>query len=121
MDKIMFRVILGMTMFAAAMFAMALLTMAWAEAPASFLCKTNDTQEYIDVVSTGKNNKVLVQVNGGDFLPGDAEFDDPILYVTVPVNTGVFVIAFDVRKQMAAVALRTQKTKQTHEMVCVFR
>jgi len=87
---------------------------------ASFLCKTLDTNEYVDVVSTGKN-KALVQVNGGGFLDAFAEFEDPILFITVPLDTGVIVIAYNVRQDKAAVVVKTTTKNQTHEMKCTFR
>lgn len=89
-------------------------------AKTSFLCRTLDTKEYVDVVSTGENT-ALVQVNGGDFLEAVAEFEDPILFITVPLDTGVLVLAYDVIQDKAALVVKTKKRNQTHEMKCTFR
>lgn len=76
---------------------------------------------YVDVVSAGSNNRVLVQINGGNFLEGQAEFESPILYVTIPVDVGVVVLAFDVTKGMAALVAKTDKKETVIELVCKFR
>lgn len=87
---------------------------------ASFLCVTKETQEYIDVVSTGRN-RVLVQINGGDFLEGEAEFESPNLFVYVPLTNGVFALGFNVETMNAGYLLKANNTKQTQELTCKFR
>lgn len=86
----------------------------------SFLCKTRDTKEYVDVLSAG-DGKVYVQLNGGDFLEGEAEFKDPNLYIYVPVTNGVFVVAFDVTTGEGGFFARAGDKKQSHAMDCKFR
>lgn len=93
---------------------------AWG-AQTSFLCRPVGEEGYVDVVSAGKNNRVLVQFNGGNFLEGQAEFENPILYVTVPVDVGVIVLAFDVTKGIAAMVAKSEKKETVIEMVCKFR
>lgn len=89
-------------------------------AQTSFFCMTKDKSTYIDVVSTG-GNRALVQINGGNFLDGEAEFIEPTLYVYVPLTQGVFVLAFDVKKNEAGYAARTADNKQSEELFCKFR
>lgn len=87
---------------------------------ASFLCRAKDRNEFIDVVSTG-SNRVLVQINGGDFLDGEAEFEDPTLFVYVPLTNGVFALAFNVRSMNAGYMAKINGVTQTNELDCKFR
>ena len=119
MDRYLWRIIIGMVLLGLMFLAFGVITKAQAKQP-SILCKTRDTKEYIDIVSTGGSG-ALVQINGGEFLEGVAEFKDPMLYVTVPLDTGVFLVVFDVKERQGMSALNTTTARQVHEMDCKFR
>ena len=121
MDRFLFRVSAWMVVITMAfLLLLAVINKAHAQAD-SFLCKTLDTNEYVDVVTSGTNNKVLVQINGGRFLEGSAEFKDPLLYIFVPLTNGNFGIVFNVREHKAVSVAVVNGNKQVHEMTCTFR
>jgi len=87
----------------------------------SFLCKT-ETKDFIDVVSKGDNtNEVLVQINGGKFLEGFAEFEKPVLFIKVPLDSGVILLGYNVVSGKAMVVTEINGKKQSQEMTCQFR
>lgn len=89
--------------------------------PASLLCMTPDRGLFVDIVSTGKKT-AFIQFNGGPFLNADAEFDDPVLYVSVQLEKGVFVLAYDVVKEQAVGVSKFEDQKEfVIEMTCRFR
>ncbi len=89
--------------------------------PASFLCQTLDTKEFIDVVSVGKDG-VYIQVNGGEFIEGEAEFKEPMLYVHAQISKDAeFAVIVDIREMLGVSALRIGDKKQIHEVRCKFR
>jgi hypothetical protein len=89
--------------------------------PASLLCMTPDKELYIDIVSTGKKT-AFIQFNGGVFLNAEAEFEDPILYVSVALEKGVFVLAYDVVKEQAVGVSKFSDTRElVIDLTCKFR
>ena len=88
---------------------------------ASLLCMTEDRKLFIDVVSTGKNT-ALIQFNGGAFLKAEAEFEDPVLYISTMLEKGVFVLAYDVvNEQAVGVSKFSDKKEGVVELTCKFR
>lgn len=88
----------------------------------SIICKTKETNEYIDIVSTGKNtNDVLLQVQGGKFYDGVSSFNDPIFKVIVPFDTGSAILVYNFKTNEGAFALSLGKDIQTQEVFCAFR
>jgi len=87
----------------------------------SFLCRT-ETKEYIDVVSKGDNTgEVLVQINGGKFLEGFGEFEEPVLFLKIPLDNGVILIGYNVLTDKAIVATDIGGKKTSQNMTCQFR
>ena len=87
----------------------------------SIICKTTDTNEYIDIVSKGEHtNDVLVQVNGGRFFDGTTMLMNDTLIVTVSFTTGGMIITYDTKgKSTLMIAINDEK--QFHKMNCRFR
>lgn len=89
--------------------------------PPSLLCMTPDKGLFVDIVSTGKKT-AFIQFNGGPFLEADAEFNDPVLYVSVLLEKGVFIVAYDVVKEQAVGVSKFDGKKEfVFDMVCRFR
>jgi hypothetical protein len=119
MDKFLWRTALWCIAIGIILIVLGSCNLAHAKQP-SLLCKTRDSKEYIDIVSTGGTG-ALVQINGGDFLEGTAEFEDPMLYVAVPLTNGTFGVVFDVKERQGVAVLKADGKKQVHEMDCIFR
>lgn len=90
-------------------------------AQSSMICKTNDSNEYIDIVSKGKaTNDVLVQLNGGTFYDGNSMLMGDLLIITVSFDEGGMILTFDPKgKSNLMISLKDQK--QYHELTCRFR
>ena len=88
----------------------------------SILCKTTDTNEYIDIVSKGSNtNDVLFQIQGGTFYDGVSSFENPILKVIVPFDEGSAILIYNTTTQKGGVVLSFPNERQNHEIRCTFR
>jgi hypothetical protein len=100
---------------------LAFLPMAAHATQSSLICKTNDTSEYIDVVSKGENtNDVLVQINGGKYFDGTTMLMNTSLIVTVTFTTGGMILVYDYAGK-SSVMMAVDNQKQFHDIVCRFR
>lgn len=87
----------------------------------SLICKTNDTNEYIDIVSKGANtNDVLVQVNGGRFFDGTSMLMNDVLIITVSFTDGGLIVTSDIKGKSSLMISRNNE-KQVHDLTCRFR
>lgn len=88
---------------------------------ASFLCRT-ETDEFVDVVSKGDDtDEVLVQINGGKFLEGFGEFEEPILYIKVPLDRGSILMGYNIKTSKALMLTEINGKKTAIKMTCQFR
>jgi hypothetical protein len=87
----------------------------------SIICKTLDSNEYIDIVSKGeKTNDVLVQINGGPFYDGTTMLMNDTLIVTVSFVGGGLIVTYDV-KGKSSLMIAINEEKQFHNLSCRFR
>jgi hypothetical protein len=119
--KIWWRVILFLYTTMIALIIYAIMSGAHAE-QSSVLCKTNDTNEYIDIVSKEMDtNDVLFQVQGGKFYDGMSEFKSPIFKVYVPLDNGTIILLYNVNTREGFLGAAVNNEKQSHPISCVFR
>lgn len=96
-------------------------TLAHAE-QSSVLCKTTDTNEFIDIVAKGSfTDEVLVQVSGGKFFDGTSKFENPVFKVFVEFENGKMALIYNVKTQDGAVGMLIGEEKQLHNIICKFR
>ena len=87
----------------------------------SILCKTTDSNEYIDIVSKGaQTNDVLVQINGGAFYDGSSVYMNGILIVTVSFDEGGLILNYN-PKGTSSLIIAIKDKKQIHDVTCRFR
>lgn len=87
----------------------------------SMICKTTETNEYIDIVSkSAKTNEVLVQINGGKFFDGSSMIINDLLIITVPLVEGGILIIYS-RSELGTFMMSIDDQNQSHKISCKFR
>jgi hypothetical protein len=87
----------------------------------SVLCKTTDTNEYIDIVSkSATTNDVLIQINGGNYFDGSSMMMGKLLIVTATFRDGGFILNLK-PDSSGSMMISISDKFQTHPVSCRFR